>query len=181
MREVFPENRLHFQARNARYRPVKDILERTIDITTGYIESSKPLVIVLIAIGVTMGMINGYRYFQFAKSDPRFCELCHIMNQSYTSWQVSSHSKIECQKCHATTLIEQNRLLLSYVVSGQREPSQKHGRIAPWNNCRNCHGEGANSMITSYGYSRPVICPQERNFLQLSVSPLTLSKTIASP
>jgi hypothetical protein len=156
------------------------------DITTGYIEGSKPLVIILILIVVTMGMINGYKYFQFAKSDPRFCELCHIMKEPYKSWQVSSHNKIACQECHATTLIEQNSLLLSYVVSGtKKETSQKHGRIAPWNSCRSCHpGEaeyGTISMRQSYGHARPVICPQPGTFQPLTMTAFVSSGTTALP
>lgn len=164
---------------------MKDILERTIDITTGYIESSKPLVIVLIVIVVTMGMINGYKYFQFAKSDPRFCELCHLMKES-KPWQVRSHNMIACQKCHATTLIEQNSLLLSYVVSGhEKETSRKHGRIAPWESCSSCHpGEaeyGAISMRQFYGHARPVICPQPGTFQPLTMSAFVSSGTTALP
>lgn len=143
---------------------MKNILDRTIGITTGYIESAKPLVIVLIIFGVTMGMINGYKYFQFAQSDPRYCQLCHLMKGSYTSWQVSLHKEVTCQKCHAMTLIAQNSILLSYVIAGHnQETSRKHGRIAPWNGCRSCHPDEAEqsviSMKQSSGDARSVICP----------------------
>jgi len=140
---------------------MKGILKKIIDITIGYLEKSKPLVIVLILAVVAMGILNGYKYFQFAKSDPQFCELCHLMKESYKSWQISSHKEIACQKCHAMTLIAQNSLLLSYVVSGHnKETSQKHGSIAPWESCRDCHlgdaAQGSISMRKSYGHARHV-------------------------
>lgn len=35
-----------------------------------------------------------------ATSTPQFCSSCHEMNPEFTTWQVTSHSKIDCVTCH---------------------------------------------------------------------------------
>lgn len=137
------------------------IYKYIIEFITRFIENSKPLVIVLIIAVVIMGFANGYKYYNFAQNNPKFCELCHLMKESYISWQKSSHNDIVCQTCHSMSLISQNRLLLSYVFTGGKSAfSREHGRERPWQSCNICHIEsvkqGAVTMRKSYGHARHV-------------------------
>lgn len=152
---------LLYEAFSAKGLSLKKIVKGFIDVTIGYLEKSKPLVIVLILAVVIMGGLNGYKYLQFAKSNPQFCQLCHLMKEPLRSWQLSSHRNIVCQTCHSMSLIAQNSLLLSYVFSGNnKESSRKHGKLAPWESCRSCHldeaEQGAITMRKSYGHARHV-------------------------
>ncbi len=59
------------------------------------------------------------------------------------------------------TMLEQNRLLVAYVMTGYTSPSEeKHGRVAPWQTCRGCHldeaQQGSVSMRKSFGHARHV-------------------------
>ncbi len=140
---------------------MKKIYKDIIEFTTRFIENSKPLVIVLIIAVVIMGVANGYKYYNFTQNNPKFCELCHLMKESYISWQKSSHNDIDCQTCHSMSLISQNRLLLSYIFAGGKSAiSQEHGREKPWKSCNICHIEsvkqGAVTMRKSYGHARHV-------------------------
>ena len=140
---------------------MKKIFKQIIEFITSSIENSKPLVIVLIIAVVIMGAANGYKYYTFTQNNPKFCELCHLMKESYISWQKSSHNDIVCQTCHSMGLLSQNRLILSYIfAAGKSNISQEHGRDKPWESCNICHIEsvkqGAVSMRKSYGHARHV-------------------------
>lgn len=140
---------------------MNNMFRSTIDGIIRFIESAKPIVILLIAVVVVMGAVTGYKYYQYTESDPRYCELCHIMKEPIKSWQKSAHRDAVCQRCHSMNLLEQNRLLLGYVVQGGTSlPPQKHGRVTPWDSCTSCHlDEAAQGSITlrkSYGHARHV-------------------------
>ena len=140
---------------------MKKIFRYIIDIIIRFIETSKPVVIVLILAVMTMAVITGHKYYQFTKSDPRFCELCHLMKEPIKSWQQSAHKDTVCQTCHSMSLLAQNRLLLGYIVSGDKARTpQKHGRLTPWNSCNRCHldeaTQGSITLRKSYGHAKHV-------------------------
>jgi nitrate/TMAO reductase-like tetraheme cytochrome c subunit len=133
----------------------------TIEIVIRFLETSKPIVIALITVVLIMGVITGYKYYKFTENDPRFCELCHLMKETYKSWKKSAHRDTVCQTCHSMNLISQNRLLLGYVVSGAKARTpQKHGRLTPWESCNSCHldevEQGGVTLRKSYGHARHV-------------------------
>lgn len=120
----------------------------------------KSIVMLLILIAVTGGLL-GIRYYKSTREDPNFCATCHMMQESFRSWEKSEHRDVICQKCHRLTLLEQNKLLVAYVVKGYTAPQeQTHGRVAPWRTCRACHmqeaQQGSVSMRKSYGHARHV-------------------------
>ncbi len=50
------------------------------------------LVVVVLALFMFVGIeVTG---------TPGFCNSCHIMNEYYDSWKVSSHNEVSCLKCH---------------------------------------------------------------------------------
>ena len=140
---------------------MKKIFRYIIDIIIRFIETSKPVVIVLILAVMIMAVITGHQYYRYTKSDPRFCELCHLMKEPIKAWQQSAHKDTVCQTCHSMSLLAQNRLLLGYIVSGDKARiPQKHGRLTPWNSCNRCHldeaTQGSITLRKSYGHARHV-------------------------
>lgn len=123
-------------------------------------EHRKSIIVLLLLVSITGGLL-GLRYYKKIRTDPDFCATCHMMQESYKGWQLSSHRDIICQKCHRLSLSEQNKLLMTYVITGYTEPrEQAHGKVEPWNSCRECHlltaQQGSVSMRKSYGHARHV-------------------------
>jgi hypothetical protein len=59
------------------------------------------------------------------------------------------------------SLLEQNKMLISYVVKGHDgSTSQTHGRISPWDTCKSCHlsevSQGSLTLNNSYGHAKHV-------------------------
>ncbi|RJQ53136.1 MAG: hypothetical protein C4526_07165 [Nitrospiraceae bacterium] len=132
-----------------------------IEFIVRHLATDRPLIIVLILAAVTLAIFTGSRYYSFTKNDPQFCELCHLMKESYKSWENSSHRNAKCQTCHSMSLLGQNRLLFSYIFSGNKSAvAQEHGRVTPWESCKTCHMEsvrqGGVTMRKSYGHARHV-------------------------
>src|ERR1017187_6192567 len=102
-------------------------------------ENHQPIVLLLLLVSVIGGIV-GFRYYKHTKEDPEFCMSCHVMQDAFKTWQKSKHRDFTCQKCHVMSLLEQNKMLISYVVKGHDgSTSQTHGRISPWDTCRSCH------------------------------------------
>ncbi len=114
------------------------------------------LVLTLCAIGIA----TGWKYFTFIESNPDFCSMCHVTQESYLSLGKSSHFALTCQECHAMDVVEGNKLLLGFYVKGDKEIKQKHGRIAPWDTCIKCHNreasQGSITFRNSFGHARHV-------------------------
>jgi hypothetical protein len=122
-------------------------------------ENQKSIVILLLLIAIT-GAFVGYRNYKHTKEDPEFCTSCHMMQEAFRTWQMGKHRDFTCQKCHAMSLLEQNQMLVAYVLQGTKSPSQKHGRISPWDACRQCHlsevAQGSVTLSSSYGHAKHV-------------------------
>jgi hypothetical protein len=136
-------------------------MNKLIDFCERFFEENKTGIILLLILVSIIGVLAGYRYYRHTQEDPHFCASCHMMQESFRSWQRSRHRDIICQKCHRLSLLEQNRLLITYVVKGYTAPrEQAHGRIEPWKSCRQCHIEevqqGSVSLRSSYGHARHV-------------------------
>ena len=117
------------------------------------------IVLIMLLIAVT-GSIVGYRYYRYTRDTPEFCLTCHMMQDTFISWQKSKHWQIKCQTCHKMSIFEQNRLVVAYITKGATGPQkQMHGRAAPWQACRKCHLEQmqqGSAMRRSYGHARHV-------------------------
>ncbi len=122
--------------------------------------SYKSAIIALVLTVLAIGVVTGWKYFQYMEKDPSFCTMCHVSSEGYSSWEKSSHYNVICQRCHKMSIIEGNKLLLGFYVEGDREIQQDHGRKAPWEQCISCHNrEAAQGSITfrsSFGHARHV-------------------------
>ncbi len=63
------------------------------------------LFFVVLAIGFTTGLgfftLQYAEAFSYLTSDPKVCDLCHIMNSEYDSWQsLGHHHSAKCVDCH---------------------------------------------------------------------------------
>ena len=136
-------------------------MTRIIALIEKFLAENKTAIVLLLLLISSVGVILGYRYYKYTKEDPSFCATCHMMQESFESWERSSHGDIICQRCHRMSILEQNRLLVTYVTTGYTSPKkQVHGRLEPWRACRECHlGEAMQGSVTlraSYGHARHV-------------------------
>ncbi len=127
----------------------------------GFIEENQKAIVLLLLLITVTGGIVGFRYYKYTKEDPQFCSSCHMMQEAFKTWQMSKHRDFPCQKCHEINLLEQNRMLISYVVKGPRTSTEQlHGRVSPWRACRTCHlseaEQGSVTLSRSYGHARHV-------------------------
>lgn len=126
-----------------------------------FIEENQKTIVLLLLLITVIGGIVGARYYKYTKEDPQYCTTCHMMQEAFKTWEKSKHRDFPCQKCHVMSLLEQNKMLISYVVKGTAGgTSQTHGRISPWNACRSCHmsdvAQGSVTLDSSYGHAKHV-------------------------
>ncbi|TAN44696.1 MAG: hypothetical protein EPN22_05750 [Nitrospirae bacterium] len=115
----------------------------------GLIEHSKGFILAVIAVVAVLGLLTGYRYYRYTEDDPHYCASCHLMQEAYKEWERGKHGEVLCQQCHSLTMLEQNKLLMAYVLQGNKPLSQTHGREKPWAACKKCHaGEMAQGSLT---------------------------------
>jgi cytochrome c nitrite reductase small subunit len=100
------------------------------------------------------------RYYEYIQKNPEFCSSCHLMEEAYTSWKLSGHRNIVCQDCHKLGMIEQNRLLIKFVLTTDRKTREPHGNETPWKVCTTCHwdeaAQGSLMVNKSTGHARHV-------------------------
>lgn len=122
-------------------------------------EHLRSFVLLLLLITI-IGAIVGYRYYKHTRDDPEFCLSCHMMQEAFLNWQKSKHRDFTCQVCHSMNIFEQNRMLVAYVAKGMGTVKQKHGRVSPWDACRDCHmtavAQGSKTLSESYGHAQHV-------------------------
>jgi cytochrome c nitrite reductase small subunit len=125
-----------------------------------FIEENQRAFVLLLLLVSIIGGIVGYRNYKYTQDDPDFCTSCHMMQEAYKTWSKSKHRDLPCQRCHRMSLLEQNRMLVAFVVKGTQSTHQKHGRISPWNACKECHlseaEQGSLTLSNSYGHARHV-------------------------
>jgi len=134
---------------------------RLLEALERWLGKHKALVLALLVGVAVLGAGVGWRYWRYTQNSPEFCATCHMMQESFRSWQRSRHWDVRCQQCHQMGAVELNRLLVAYVLRGATAPQrQLHGRAAPWQACRGCHvqdiQQGSISLRRSYGHARHV-------------------------
>jgi nitrate/TMAO reductase-like tetraheme cytochrome c subunit len=125
-----------------------------------FIEENQRSIIMLLFLITIIGGIVGFRYYKHTKEDPEFCMSCHMMQEAFKTWEKSKHRDFTCQNCHVMDVLEQNKMLISYVVKGSQSTAQKHGRVSPWDSCQGCHlsnvFQGSLTLNSSYGHAKHV-------------------------
>jgi cytochrome c nitrite reductase small subunit len=127
---------------------------------------------IAIALGIAAGLligIGGYTFvyargYSYLTDNPAACANCHVMQEQYSGWVVSSHRRVAvCNDCHAP-----HDLIGKYVTKGRNgfwhsfyfttggfpDPIQitpRNARITE-EACRNCH-EAIVQAIDGSGHS----------------------------
>jgi len=109
------------------------------------VEFRRPLLLVVLIIGLAFVTINGGYYI--ASANPKSCLVCHYMQPHYDSWLNSAHKETACIECHPgrRTLID------SYMV--RYLTGTYHTKLQPDvkpDACLKCHAETALSGEIAY-------------------------------
>ena len=112
----------------------------------------------LLLIISAAGLAVGVKYTKYIRKDPEYCNSCHLMRHYFADWGASDHKSVTCQQCHKLTVIEQDVLLVKFIIYGKKDLPQKHGKKLPWESCAGCHWEqkaqGKEMPEKSYGHYR---------------------------
>ncbi len=123
-------------------------------------EHLRGIVLFFVLIVAVLSVAVGYRYYRYTQDEPQFCASCHLMKEAFSEWQKGRHRDVVCQRCHHLSVLEQNKLLVAFVVKGKEPLSQTHGREKPWKECKGCHmneiSQGSITPSKSYGHARHV-------------------------
>lgn len=92
-----------------------------------FIEENQKAIVLLFLLLTIIGGIVGFRYYRHTKDDPEFCMSCHMMQEAFKTWEKSKHRDFTCQKCHVMNILEQNKMLISYVVKGDHYAETRTG------------------------------------------------------
>jgi len=135
--------------------------DKYIELIHTVVEHVRGIVLVLLTIITILGFATGYKYYNYTQEEPQYCATCHIMDDAFIEWGKGKHSLVVCQRCHQLSMLEQNQLLVAYVVKGTQQGfSQTHGRIRAWDGCRGCHEDvitqGEGSLLKT-GHAHHVI------------------------
>lgn len=86
--------------------------------------------------------VVGYVAFDYAWNNPKFCITCHTpMQESYDTWEVSTHKDVNCHACHLLSPEEGINYGI-HLVRGLPEripPRPKDKIIVPSAYCMDCH------------------------------------------
>ncbi len=110
---------------------------------------AKLLIVVLLMVIVFGGGFVAFKFYDFTQNNPKFCVGCHLMQSAYDSWAKSEHKGLNCHDCHHLSIIEQNQLLISFVLKRPNSVPERHkGQvIVHERTCLTCHTEGKGPRI----------------------------------
>ncbi|MBI4684622.1 MAG: hypothetical protein HY755_05445 [Nitrospirae bacterium] len=135
--------------------------KKLVDLIIDCLEEIKGFILAAVVIIAVLGAVVGYRYYRYTQDEPHYCSSCHLMKEAFVEWEKGKHRDIVCQTCHYLNILEQNQLLITYVVKGDnKQISQTHGREKPWKECKKCHideaSQGSLTLRKSYGHAKHV-------------------------
>lgn len=138
-------------------------------------------VLVLVIFGV--GGLLAWKFWDYKENNPKFCVTCHLMTPAYTAWEKSEHAGINCHECHHLSLIDQNRLLISFVFKRPSSVPPRHGKtIVPWKFCSTCHWEkndkypkapkiSTSTIHSEHFYEQQIECTQCHGYIVHKFTP----------
>lgn len=139
------------------YKLISKIIDK---LDQGLSARDKVLIISLMLVISVLGIVLAARYYTYIQKNPEFCNSCHLMEEAFTAWKLSGHGTIVCQDCHHLGMIEQNRLLITFVFNPNRKTPEPHGNETPWQACMRCHwdeaNQGAITVNKSTGHAKHV-------------------------
>jgi len=118
----------------------------------------RPVTAIMVPVGLAfvafvVVCVVAYLVIDYTMFHPKFCRTCHtLMNESYVTWEVSSHNQVNCHTCHPLTPAYIQSVGISLVKGVLRGfpdkiPARPAGHtIVRDQDCAQCHspkGEGA--------------------------------------
>jgi hypothetical protein len=108
----------------------------------GTSRAAKLIILVLLLVIIAGGGVVAFKFYDFTQNNPKFCVTCHLMEPAYEAWAQSEHAGINCHDCHHLSIVEQNKLLINFVLHRPTKVPPRHGKIiVPWKYCIKCHWE----------------------------------------
>lgn len=102
-------------------------------------ETKRKMTIIVIICAI-VGAIVGYKFYDYSQNDPNFCVSCHIMQDSFKAWDMSSHKSINCHECHHLAPPELAGLMYSFLIKKPSKIPERHGKIIVGRHvCEKCH------------------------------------------
>lgn len=102
----------------------------------------KIIIAVLVFIIFSGGGYVSFRFYNYTQNNPKFCVGCHLMQPAYEAWAASEHKGLNCHDCHHLSIVEQNKLLINFILKRPTSVPPRHGKIiVPWKTCIGCHWE----------------------------------------
>ncbi len=141
---------------------MKKLLSRWFDLSS---TEGKLKLFILVAGVVTLLLVVTAGALTFT-NQPIFCSSCHkTMSPEYTTWEVTSHSQINCTACHIkpgliNTLTHKVKTLkepILYVTNSWEKPIKPSEPVEN-ENCQQCHSQHRN-----YTVSGDLIVPHQRH------------------
>lgn len=110
---------------------------------------AKLLIVSLILVIVVGAGSVSFLLYDFTQNNPKFCVGCHLMQPAYDTWAKSEHKSLNCHDCHHLTILEQNQLLVSFVLHRPNSVPERHGSnvIVSQKYCNECHTQGKATPI----------------------------------
>ncbi|GAB4388339.1 MAG: hypothetical protein Kow0025_07010 [Thermodesulfovibrionales bacterium] len=103
---------------------------------------AKLIIAVLSLVIIVGGGVIAFKFYDFTQNNPKFCVSCHLMQPAYDQWAKSVHNQVNCHDCHHLSIVEQNKLLVTFVLQRPEKVPPRHGEvIVPWKYCVRCHWE----------------------------------------
>ena len=126
---------------------------------------AKLLIIILLLIIVGGGGFIAFKFYDFTQNNPKFCVGCHLMQPAYDSWAQSEHKQLNCHDCHHLTIVEQNQLLISFVLKRPNTVPERHKDhvIVSQKYCNQCHTRGKGRAGSINRSSMPSMCIWSRS------------------
>jgi nitrate/TMAO reductase-like tetraheme cytochrome c subunit len=94
-------------------------------------------VVLLVAVGGSVGM---YQMYDYVQHDNDFCTTCHLMQEPFNKFDASSHRGLGCKACHRPTMVQRTSMALAQVL--ERPDSITHHAEVPTETCAECHING---------------------------------------
>jgi nitrate/TMAO reductase-like tetraheme cytochrome c subunit len=95
------------------------------------------VVLIALAVLVPAGTVGGMQTWKYIKTNPNFCQTCHLMKDAAEKWKHSVHKEVACQTCHRADIFEEARLgYEAFIHSPEKVPPHTKVNIAV---CEECH------------------------------------------
>ncbi|MHB8171061.1 MAG: cytochrome c3 family protein [Thermincolia bacterium] len=112
------------------------------------------ILLALVVVSLVAAAFFGQGSIKMSKNrqESKLCKNCHEMNPNVYTWQVSSHNKVGCLRCHSD--ISLTNFTYKHLVGWVEEPVVKTG-FMPNETCQSCHSTNTRKVSPRPGIIFP--------------------------